>query len=187
MFLLATELMKIEKSRAALVTVIIEVIRFFKSSIIVTKNLSSHIFFIFDFLLYFLNYSADILYVKNLKRSNSLKLLLSTFGTYILGRYIIVSTLQFVISRTSTLYFKKILSFVYKGKTDEQNKKREHFLGIIITFFIDVFILGSILYNLKFSWVFDENSSKTYNLIVIVWFTLSITLYMILNTISKIK
>jgi hypothetical protein len=60
-------------------------------------------------------------------------------------------------------------------------------MEIIIKLFIDIFILGSILYNLKFSWVFDENSSKTYNLIVIVWFTLSITLYMILNTISKIK
>jgi hypothetical protein len=176
-----------EKMRAVFVTVTIEVIRFFKSSFILTKNLSPYNFFIFDILLYFFHYCVDILYVKRIQNSNPYKFILSTFGTFIFGRYIIVSTIQFVISKTSTLYFKKILSFIHGGKTVKQIERRKSYMEIIIKLFIDIFILGSILYNLKFSWVFDENSSKTYNLIVIVWFTLSITLYMILNTISKIK
>lgn len=177
--------MKIEKMRGAFVTLIIELIRFFKNSIIVTNNLSSHNFFIFDILLYIFQYSIDILYVKNFQ-SSSLKLLLSTFGTYVLGRYIIVSTLQFIISKTSALYFTKIISYVHRGNK-EQVIKRESYIELFITALVNVFILGPILYNLKFSWVFDKNAGDTYNLIVMMWFTLSITLYMILNIISKIK
>ena len=181
-----TSIMKLnEQKRSSIVTLVMELFRMMVDYILVNNNVQGFVH-LKETVLAIIYYIFDILYAKEFS-SNDIKLKVNWIYTSLSNIVFVKILLSFIVQVVMAHSISKyIMSVVEKSNIFKKFKNFKYF-NLVVSSFVNIFLLGPLVYYLKFKWAYIYREHlDIIDIIIMTWVVTLVTLYIVLQTTNNI-
>jgi len=174
-----------EQKKSSIVTLVMELFRMIIDYILVNNNVQGFVH-LKETVLAIVYYVFDILYAKDFSSDNmkpKVKWIIASLSNIVFVKILLSFIVQVVMAHSLTRY---IISVINKSNILKKFKSLKYF-NLLVSSFVNLFLLGPLVFYLKFKWAYIiREKLDIVDIIIMTWVITLVTLYTVLQTTNNI-